>query len=317
MSSTPSCSRIGSSSDRRPSPSKIDVMWGLVTRLPHVIGDFTWTGWDYLGEAGIGRVDYTDAEGYVPTGTSGPYPYLLAESGDIDITGHRRTVSYYREIVFGLRADPYIAVHRPQHHGRPTATTPWSWDDTVSSWTWDVASGSPVTVDVYAQADEVELLLDGASLGVAPVGAERAFRARFETEYRPGELVAVARRGGAEVGRHVLRSAVGAPRLVARAESSDVDAAGLAFVAITLEDESGVVFCDADAAITVSVDGPGVLAGVGTGRARTEEPFAGPSVTTYDGRALAIVRPTGVGTVTVTVEASGFAPAEVVLDVRA
>ena len=125
-------------------PEKIDVMWDHVMRLPHVIGDFTWTGWDYLGEAGIGRVDYTDTEGYVATGTSGPYPYLLAESGDIDITGHRRTISYFREIVFGLRARPYIAVHRPQHHGRPTATTPWSWNDSVSSWTWDVPEGSPV-----------------------------------------------------------------------------------------------------------------------------------------------------------------------------
>ncbi len=88
-------------------PERIDTMWSLVTRLPHVIGDFTWTGWDYIGEAGIGRVDYTDVEDYVATGTTGPHPYLLAECGDIDITGHRRTVSYYREIVYGLRSAPY------------------------------------------------------------------------------------------------------------------------------------------------------------------------------------------------------------------
>ena len=53
----------------------------------------------------------------------------------------------------------------------------------------------------------------------------------------------------------------------------------------------------------------------GTGRARTEESFAGPSVTTYDGRALAIVRPTGAGRIAVTVEAPGLAPAVVELDV--
>ncbi len=93
---------------------------------------------------------------------------------------------------------------------------------------------------------------------------------------------------------------------------------GLGFVAITLEDESGVVLerrgsrRDGDRSTA-----PVCLAGLGTGRARTEEPFAGPSVTTYDGRALAIVRPTARGAVTVTVEAAGLAPAEVVLDVRA
>src|SRR3712207_8625213 len=55
----------------------------------------------------------------------------------------RRTVSYYRETVFGLRSTPYIAVHRPQFHGRPTAQSPWSWTDSVSSWSWNVPSGSP------------------------------------------------------------------------------------------------------------------------------------------------------------------------------
>ncbi|MEU1972627.1 glycoside hydrolase family 2 TIM barrel-domain containing protein [Microbacterium sp. NPDC019599] len=291
-------------------PEKIDVMWELVQRLPHVIGDFTWTGWDYLGEAGIGRVDYTDVEGYEPTGTAGPYPYLTAECGDLDITGFRRTVSYYREIVYGLRTDPYIAVHRPQHHGRPVFTTPWSWDDSVASWTWDAAPGAPVVVDVYAPADEVELLLGGASLGVAPVGEHKAFIARFVTEYRPGELVAVARRDGTETGRHTLRSAREVA-LAARPEASEIAADGLAFVSITLEDAHGVVPCDADVLVTVEVEGPAVLAGLGTGRAATEEPFSGRSVTTYDGRALAVVRPTAPGSITVTVSADGLATASV------
>lgn len=292
-------------------PERIDVMWSLVEELPHVIGDFTWTGWDYLGEAGIGRVDYTDVDGYVATGTVGPYPYRLAETGDIDITGHRRTVSYYREIVYGLRSDPYIAVHRPQHHGRPTATTPWSWGDTVASWSFDVEAGSPVTVDVYADADEVELLLDGVSLGREPVGATKAFRARFETVYRPGELVALARHDGAEVGRHALRSSAAEVALVARVEASVLE--GLAYVPITIEDAEGVVPCDRDVPVTVTVDGPGVLAGLGSGRARTEESFAGPSYTTYDGRVLAIVRPTGPGPIRVTASAEGFSDAAVVL----
>ncbi|MET0861555.1 MAG: glycoside hydrolase family 2 TIM barrel-domain containing protein [Microbacterium sp.] len=292
-------------------PAKIERMWTLVLEHPHVIGDFTWTGWDYLGEAGIGRVDYTDVEGYQPTGTAGPYPYLLAESGDIDITGHRRTVSYYREIAFGLRTDPYLAVHRPQHHGRPTATTPWSWDDSVASWTWGVEPGAPVVVDVYSDADEVELLLNGEHVGTATVGEITPLIARFETVYRPGELVAVARSAGAETGRTRLRTADGAPRLTLSAERTAIaaDPDDLAFVEIAIADASGSTFTDADRPATVTVTGPGVLAGFGTGRARTEEPFDGDTVTTYDGRALAIVRPTGAGAITVTVTADGLAPA--------
>ena len=291
-------------------PERIDTMWALVTKMPHVIGDFTWTGWDYIGEAGIGRVDYTDVEGYTPTGTSGPYPYLLAECGDIDITGFRRTVSYYREIVYGLRSEPYLAVHRPQHHGRPTALTPWSWDDAIASWTWAVEPGSPVRVDVYSDADEVELQLNGETVATAPVGDEKAFIARFETEYRPGELVAIARRGGVETGRHALRTAVGETRLAVSAERTSLaaDSDDLAFVEIALTDAAGTTVVDADRVVTVSIDGPAGLAGIGTGRARTEESFGAGEVTTYDGRALAVVRPTGAGTIIVTVSADGVEP---------
>jgi beta-galactosidase len=286
-------------------PSHIASMWMLVKELPHVIGDFTWTGWDYLGEAGIGRVDYSDAEGYEATGTAGPYPYLTAECGDLDITGHRRTISFYREIVFGLRTDPAIAVHRPRHHGRPTATTPWSWDDTVSSWSWGAERGAPVTVDVYADADEVELVLDGESLGAAPVGVDLAFRARFEIEYRPGELVAYARRGDAMVGRTALRTA-GAAELTVRPEQSVAEVGVLVFVPIALEDERGTIACDRDLPVAVEVSGPGALVALATGRARTEEPFHAAEVTTYDGRALAVVRMLGAGDVAVSASAKGY-----------
>lgn len=286
-------------------PDRIASLWAYVRRLPHVIGDFTWTGWDYIGEAGIGRVDYTDAEGYEPTGTAGPYPYLLADCGDIDITGHRLPASFYREIAFGLRAEPFIAVHRPQHHGRPVAKTPWSWDDVVSSWSWGADEGAPVTVDVYADADEVELLLDGSSLGRAAVGSPRPLIARFETAYRPGELTAVAYAGGVETARTALRTA-GEPELSARAESASIAPDGLGYVEITIADADGILLCDADRVVTVAVSG-GTLAGIGSARARTEESFAGPSVTTFDGRALAIVRPDGdAEQIHVTVTAEGL-----------
>jgi hypothetical protein len=296
-------------------PDRIASLWADVRRLPHVIGDFTWTGWDYIGEAGIGRVDYTDAEGYEPTGTAGPFPYLLADCGDIDITGHRLPASHYREIAYGLRGEPAIAVHRPQHHGRPVAKTPWSWDDVVSSWSWGVTDGSPVTVDVYADAEEVELMLDGVVLDRVAVGEPRPLVARFETEYRRGELTAVAFAGGAEVARTSLRTA-GAPVLSARAESPSIAADGLGYVGIEIADADGIPLCDADRLVTVTVTG-GSIAGLGSARARTEESFAGPSVTTYDGRALAIVRPdAGATGVTVTVTVEGFAPASVVFSVE-
>jgi len=295
-------------------PDRIASLWSDVRRLPHVIGDFTWTGWDYIGEAGIGRVDYTDAEGYTPTGTAGPFPYLLAQCGDIDITGHRLPASYYREIAFGLRSEPVIAVHRPAHHGRPVAKTPWSWDDVVSSWTWDAPAGSPVTVDVYADADEVELLLDGEVVGRVTVGAPRALVARFESEYRPGALTAVASAGGAEVARTSLATA-GRPLLSARAERDEIAVDGVGYVEITIADDQGTLHCDRDRPVAVEVTG-GELAGLGSARARTEESYGSSSATTFDGRVLAIVRAGSSGEIRVTATAEGFAPATAVIAVR-
>src|ERR1700722_5624094 len=149
-------------------PTRIDGNWRLVKQYPNVIGDFTWTGWDYLGGAGIGRPQYAATDG-TRSSFNGPYPWLLAGCGDIDIPGHRRPASYYREIVFGLRDRPYLAVRRPEHHGKTWAGTPWAWSDSVASWTWPGSAGSPVTVEVYSDADEVELLLNGRSLGRKPV----------------------------------------------------------------------------------------------------------------------------------------------------
>jgi hypothetical protein len=288
-------------------PAHIDVLWQLVQSYPHVIGDFTWTGWDYLGEAGIGRTDYLDEENPTATGIAAVYPFLLANTGDIDITGQRRTISYYREIVFGLRHTPYIAVHRPEHHGKSPVQTPWSWTDTISSWSWNVPLGSPIIVDVYTDAETIELLLDGRSLGTAQVGIVKPFLARFETTYAPGELMAVARTVLGEQARTSLKTASESLCLEARCDRSLIRAndQDLAYVEIALRDEHGTLATHQDRVVAVTVEGSGTLAGIGTGRPRTEERFAASTVTTYDGRALAIIRPFAPGEVTVRISAEG------------
>ncbi|WP_425826256.1 glycoside hydrolase family 2 TIM barrel-domain containing protein [Streptomyces fractus] len=298
-------------------PTRIDDLWRLVTSHSHVIGDFTWTGWDYLGEAGIGRPQYATSDASRPTFIA-PYPYLLAGCGDIDITGHRRPASYYREIVFGLREQPYLAVRKPQHHGRTVLSSRWAWSDAVAAWTWPGHEGAPVTVEVYSAADEVELLVDGDSLGRRPVGEHHRFRAEFETVYRPGELLAIAYEDGRETGRDVLRTATTAVALRAEADRSVVTACvgELAYVTLTLVDATGTVHTAADRPVRVGVSGEGVLAGFGSAQPSTEERFDGPEHFTYEGRALAVLRPTGPGTIRLTATAPECEPAEVVITVE-
>jgi beta-galactosidase len=287
-------------------PTRIAELWRLVANNSHVLGDFTWTGWDYLGEVGLGRPQYVTPDG-PPPALAAPYPWLTAGSGDIDITGHRRPVSFYREVVFGLRAEPYLAVQRPEHHGKTPAGTPWSWSDSVASWTWAGYEGKPVVVEVYSDADEVELRVSGRSIGRMPVGEKARFRAEFSTTYEPGELVAVAYRDGAETGRCALASATGTPvlRAVSDRFSLRADETDLAYVAISLTDANGTVFAGLDRPVRVAVTGTAILQGLGSACPAPATPFRGPETSTYDGRALAVIRPTARGEITVTISADG------------
>jgi beta-galactosidase len=287
---------------------------------PNVIGDFTWTGWDYLGEAGIGRVEYGDERPSLGMAAfQGEFPWLAACCGDLDITGHRRPQSYYREIVFGLRRDPFIAVLRPEHHARAVVhSSPWAWGDVVSSWSWSGQEGKPLTVEVYADADEVELQLNGRSLGRQPATEKHRFRAEFETEYEPGELVAIAWRGGEEVGRMVLESATSEVQLATSADRTEIRAGSsdLAYIELMLLDENGRLHIAHDRPIRIDVDGPGVLQGVASANPINEENFTADRCTTYDGRAVAVVRPTDEGTITVTATAEGCESRSVQIQAR-
>lgn len=297
-------------------PGHIDRLWRLVQDNAHVIGDFTWTGWDYLGEAGIGRV--ADADDPTAGRPGAPYPWLLAWCGDLDITGHRRPASFYREIVFGLRTQPYLAVQRPERAGLEVRATPWAWSDSVSSWSFADADGTIVTVEVYSAAEEVELLLNGRSLGVAAAGEQRRFRAEFQVTYEPGELTAVAFTGGQETGRSSLRSRTGAVVLTAVSDRDAVsgDGTDLAFVDLLLTDGAGTVAVGVDRVVTVRVEGPGVLAGFGSAAPATEESYLDDVHSTFDGRALAIIRPTGAGTITLTATAEDCGEAVVGIEAR-
>jgi beta-galactosidase len=280
------------------SPLQIAHNWALVESIPALLGDFTWTGWDYLGEVGLGRPAYTD-DTHPPM--SGPYPWRVAWSGDIDITGHRRPLSFYRETVFGLRHEPYIAVQDPANHGRQLIPGKWASPDALASWDWPVEDGHPVLVDVFSDADEVELLINGESIARVPAGQASSFRSTFDTAYRRGTIEAVAYVAGAEVARTVLATPTDA-QLTLRADRNLIaaDTADLSFIDLAMRDAQGVLVTTETSPVRVAVDGPGILQAFGTANPCTEESFVTDECLLYRGRALAIVRPTGVGTITVT-----------------
>ena len=283
-------------------PPEIARNWDLVERLPHVIGDFTWTGWDYIGEAGVGIPAYKWGEG----GFGAAFPAQLAYPGDFDITGFRRPASYYREAVFGLRKKPYIAVQNPTHYGEFLIKTPWVISDATASWNWDGMEGKPAIVEVYAQGDEVELLLNGISLGKKAAGKEAGFRTLFETTYEPGILTAISYENGQEIGRSELATA-GAERALCVEKEEYVGLKNakqeLVYVQVEMRDQNGVLASDDNQKITLSVDGEVEVLGFGSGNPKPNYNFNEGTTELFGGRAQIIVKkPEGKVTLTVTAE---------------
>ena len=270
-------------------PPEIARNWNLVEKLPHVIGDFTWTGWDYIGEAGVGIPAYKWGEG----GFGATFPAQLAYSGDFDITGFRRPASYYREAVFGLSKNPYIAVQNPTHYGEHLMKTPWVISDASANWNWDGTEGKPVIVEVYAQGDEVELLINGRSLGKKMAGKKAGFRTLFETIYEPGTLTAISYKNDQETGRSELKTAGKERTLVVEQEeytglkNADQE---LIYVQIEMRDQNGVLAVDDCQKITLSVEGEAEILGFGSGNPKPDYNFNEGVTKLFGGRAQIILK---------------------------
>lgn len=268
-------------------PADIARLWKIVKENKHVIGDMTWAGYDYLGEAGIGVHYYDGRHGF-----GGNWPFSVAYIGDIDLIGYRRPISYYREIVYGLRTDPYIAVERLNHYGEKATTTPWMWKDEIASWTWNGFEGKPAIVHVYAVSDEIELLLNGKSLGRKPAGESHEFTATFELSYEPGELIAVGYQDGVKTGGNKLVTASSDVTLDVNIDRNIIkaDGADLAYILVGLTDEMGNQNIQISKKIAVQVKGNGTLQGYGSADPGTENSYDSNEWETYDGYVLAVIR---------------------------
>jgi beta-galactosidase len=290
-------------------PNKLDEIWPLVEQFPQVIGEFSWTAWEYIGEAGLGADKPADEAFF------GNYPWRLSMTADIGITGQRRTISHWREIVWGLRSTPHLAVHRPDVSREDLRPSLYTWSDSTESWTWPGFEGSPMTVDVYSDAEEVELRLNGRPIGRAPAGRENRWMASFALPYEPGELVAVAIRNGQPVETISLTTAGSDTQLTATADRTSLraDHTDLAFIDISITDENGIVHVLQNENVTVEVTGSGVLQGLGSAAPASEDDYTATTTRTYLGRALAVVRPTGLGDTRVAITTGSGLSTEMVI----
>lgn len=308
-------------------PKEIGFRWPLVEKLPYVIGEFTWTAWDYLGEAGLGKAVYYDVDDadaptkpweIMPQGTS-PYPWRTANDADFDITGQMLPQGAYRSIVWGSDQTYLYSMH-PETYGKRELTSLWGFPAVFSCWNYENV-GVPIELVVFSKAEEVEVLVNGNSLGRKQVSKERPLpnSVRFEATYQPGKVVAISYQNGKEVSRAEL-STTGAPaklRLVPESMEACADGHDLIYALIEVVDQEGRVVPDAEVKLEADVTGACVLAGFGSANPITEEDYTDAFATTFRGRALAILR-TGyeAGSCKLALKAEGFETVEETFGVR-
>ena len=276
--------------------------WAVTHDFPYVVGDIVWTGLDYLGESAIGRY-YYEGERPGEHWFDGGFPeWHGAYCGDVDITGWRKPISHYREMLWHKDTPLYMAVKEPDGYHGEIKTTMWSVWPTWESWTWPGWEGKPVEVEVYTRQPEVKLYLDDQLIGTKHVNRDTEFKAVFSVPYKAGTLRAEA--GGESV---TLKTAGEPARLRLTPDHTVMTADGqsLTFVTVEVLDKQGALVPEAAIPCEASVKGAGTLLAFASADLKDTEPYTSPRVKTWKGRALLVVRSMQKGgSVSVTIKSS-------------
>ena len=261
--------------------------WAVVNDFPYVVGDIVWTGLDYLGESSIGRY-YYEGERPGEHWFDGGFPeWHGAYCGDVDITGWRKPISHYREVLWHNDTPLYMAVKEPDgYHGKILETS-WSVWPTWESWTWPGWDGKPVEVEVYTRQPEVKLYLDDQLIGTKQVSRDTEFKAVFSVPYKAGTLRAEA---GSE---SVIMKTAGEParlRLTPDRTTMTADGQSLTFITIEVVDKQGTPVPESAISCEAIVKGAGTLLAFASADLKDTEPYTSPRVKTWKGRALLVVR---------------------------
>ena len=257
--------------------------WELAKENPRLLGDFVWSGIDYLGEDGIGAWEYKE---YAPEFEHN-VGWISAGAGRIDLTGKPLGEALYTRVAFEQDSGPFLAVRPICHAGRSHSPSAWKMTNAMPTWSFRGWEGKQAHVEVYARADSVELLLNGASLGRKQVKNNCVFT--FHVPYANGKLEAVAYNApGHETGRSTLETAGEETILRAVPEETMVRAGHLSFIRLQYTDSNGIVKPCERGVLDVKVE-DGRLVGLGSACPYYERSYLDSTCDTYYGEALAIV----------------------------
>jgi beta-galactosidase len=261
--------------------------WMEVIDHPYVIGDFVWTAFDYIGEASIGWRGYWQEQNF--------YPWNLAFCGDIDMCGWKRPQSYYRDALWKEnQLSVFVTPPQPSFPLNPErqSWSKWHWFDAQASWNWKGYEGKPLEVNVYSSCEQVELFLNGKSLGKKQTGRSSKFMATWQVPYEQGALKAVGYKGKKTVTSSQLNTAGEVARITMTADRQTIKANNqdLSYITVELTDADAILNPVAENLIRFDLEGPGTIVAVGNANPVSTESFQGNERKAWHGKCLVIIK---------------------------
>ncbi|WP_243349173.1 sugar-binding domain-containing protein [Parabacteroides sp. FAFU027] len=289
--------------------------WNMVQTHNYITGDIVWTAMDYLGESGIGRY-------YYPGDPKGEhwerdfYPWHGAYCGDIDLTGWRKPISHYRNLLWNDTEKLYLAIREPNPDNGKISETLWSVWPTWESWTWPGREEKQIEVEIYSKYPKVRLYLNNKLVGEKQTTKAEEFKATFPVVYTAGVLKAVGVVGEKEVESKLLKTA-GAPAAIKlTADRKEIKANGqdLSYVTVEVVDKYGILQPNADNRLQFTVTGPGVIAGADNADLKDTDNYVSNNRKTWHGRAMVVIKSIkNAGEIRLSIRGNGLSEASVII----
>jgi len=285
-----------------------DQQWTILDKFPAAMGEFVWTGFDYIGEptpysgdlTGLkpGSEDYQETIKMLEKQGVKEVPSRSSYFGIMDLAGFKKDRFY----LYQSRWKPETPVAHILPH-----------------WNWPERKGLVTPVHVYTSGDEAELFLNGKSLGKKKKG-EFEYRIIWDNVvYQPGELKVIAYKNGIKWAEDVVKTtekpsclALAADRPVVNADGTD-----LIFITVRIEDKNNLLVPRSNNQLNFSIAGPGRIIATDNGDATSHESFQAKTKKAYNGMCLVIVAADkgATGSLTVKAESKGLKAGSVKVDI--
>ncbi len=285
-----------------------DVEFDALEKFPYVMGQFMWTGFDYLGEPTPYGGRDNSSHGY----WNDDWPARSSYFGAVDLCGLPKDRFYLYQSEWSSKPMVHLLPH----------------------WNWKGMEGEIIPVYAYTNCDEAELFVNGKSMGKRVKGVDGTdlkikfqmnqdtifhskYRLSWDVPYKAGSIKVVAYKDGKAIVEKEIRTA-GKPARIALAPDRNVitaDGKDLSYVTVRIEDKDGNLCPEADNLVEFKIEGAGKLIAVGNGDATSIASFQAPNRKAFSGMCMAILQSdkNEAGQITITATSKGLKTATTVV----